>query len=248
MSLAFFATASPSGSDEARADQAIDRAERGAAGRSAHHPEYIPIAHSVAAATAHHSNGTISSSQRMRRHTRTSAATVPIAVGSGVTPKVSAVVHGRPASGASSGYPATRIASNADTSTIRTSASLHRRDHALAHRRVGHATGRRIHILAHVIGAGCRRDRAGDSGVGNDELQYELRPARAVDVRRPRRKRLPRQRAEQGALAERPVHDDRDAAIAREWQDALLDLTIHGVVGDLNEVERMAAHDLLEVA
>src|SRR5437867_5353365 len=111
MSLAFFATASPSGSDEARADQAIDPA----AGRSAHHPEYIPIAHSVAAATAHHSNGTISSSQRMRRHTRTSAATVPIAVGSGVTPKVSAVVHGRPASGASSGYPTTQIASNAVT-------------------------------------------------------------------------------------------------------------------------------------
>src|SRR5436190_24315153 len=115
MSLAFFATASPSGSDEARADQAIDRAERGAAGRSAHHPEYIPIAHSVAAATVHHSNRTISSSQRMFRRTSTSAATVPTAVGSGVTPKVSAVVHGRPAIGASSGYPTTQIASNAVT-------------------------------------------------------------------------------------------------------------------------------------
>ena len=39
-------------------------------------------------------------------------------------------------------------------------------------------------------------------------------------------KRLPCQRAQQRAFAERPVDDHRDAAIARERQDALLDLAV----------------------
>src|SRR4030095_5056691 len=77
------------------------------------HPEAVAIAQSVAAATAHHSSGTTSDNQRMRPRTSTSVAMVPIAVGSGATPKISAVVHERPASGASRGYPTTEIASNA---------------------------------------------------------------------------------------------------------------------------------------
>ena len=40
------------------------------------------------------------------------------------------------------------------------------------------------------------------------------------------RQRMARDRADQRALAERPVDDDRDAALARERQDALLDLAV----------------------
>src|SRR6185312_4511184 len=76
----------------------------------------------------------------------------------------------------------------------------------------------------------------------------DLRPARAVDVGRPRRERLPCQYAEQRALPEGPVHDHRDAAIACERQDALLDFTIHWVVGDLDEIDRLAPHQLLDIA
>ena len=50
------------------------------------------------------------------------------------------------------------------------------------------------------------------------------------------------------AFAERPVDDHRDAAIARERQDPLLGLAIDRVVGDLHEVDRLAPHDLLDVA
>ena len=53
---------------------------------------------------------------------------------------------------------------------------------------------------------------------------------------------------DQVALAERPVDDHRDAALARERQDALLGLAVEDVVGHLHEIERMRAHDLLEVA
>ena len=54
--------------------------------------------------------------------------------------------------------------------------------------------------------------------------------------------------ADQRAFLERPVDDDGDAALARQRQDALLDFAVDRVVGDLNEIERLAAHDLLELA
>ena len=44
---------------------------------------------------------------------------------------------------------------------------------------------------------------------------------------------------QQRALAERPVDDDGDAALARQRQDALLDLAVEQVVGDLHEVDRL---------
>jgi hypothetical protein len=46
------------------------------------------------------------------------------------------------------------------------------------------------------------------------------------------------QPAQQRAFAKRPVRDHRDAALAGERQDALLDLAIEQVVGDLHEIER----------
>ena len=44
------------------------------------------------------------------------------------------------------------------------------------------------------------------------------------------------------------VGDDGDAAIASERKNARFDLSIEDVVGDLDEVERMLAHDPLELA
>src|SRR5262245_57433646 len=82
----------------------------------------------------------------------------------------------------------------------------------------------------------------------DDELEDELRPARAVDLRRPRRQRVARKRPDQGSLPERAVDDDPDAAIAREREDAGLDLAVEHVVGDLDEIEPLAAHDLLDLA
>ena len=53
--------------------------------------------------------------------------------------------------------------------------------------------------------------------------------------------RMPLQLADQRALPERPVDDHGDAALARQRQDALLDLAVEHVVGDLHEVDRLRA-------
>ena len=53
---------------------------------------------------------------------------------------------------------------------------------------------------------------------------------------------------EQIAFAKRPVDDDPDAAVARQRKDAIFDLAVENVVGDLNEVERLGAHDPLDFA
>ena len=45
--------------------------------------------------------------------------------------------------------------------------------------------------------------------------------------------------SDQLALAERPIDDDGDAALARQRQDAVFDLAIEDVVGDLDEIERL---------
>jgi hypothetical protein len=43
------------------------------------------------------------------------------------------------------------------------------------------------------------------------------------------------------------ARNDADAAFARKWKDAGFDLAVEEVVGDLHEVERMLAHDTLDV-
>ena len=53
--------------------------------------------------------------------------------------------------------------------------------------------------------------------------------------------------AQQRAFAEGPVDDDRDAALLGQRQDALLDLAVEQVVGDLHEVDRLAAHHVLDL-
>ena len=50
---------------------------------------------------------------------------------------------------------------------------------------------------------------------------------------------VPLQLPQQVALAERPVGDDGDAALARQRQDALLDVAVEQVVADLHEVDRL---------
>src|SRR5437763_13608149 len=54
--------------------------------------------------------------------------------------------------------------------------------------------------------------------------------------------------SEQFAFAKRPVNDHADAAVPRQRKDALFDLAVENVVGDLNEIERLGAHDPLDFA
>ena len=53
--------------------------------------------------------------------------------------------------------------------------------------------------------------------------------------------------SDQRAFAERPVDDDGDAPIACERKNAGFDVALDRAIGDLNEVERMAAHDRLDL-
>src|SRR5215475_5531534 len=54
--------------------------------------------------------------------------------------------------------------------------------------------------------------------------------------------------SEQLAFAKWPVNDHADAAVPRQRQDTIFDLAVENVVGDLNEVERLGAHDPLDFA
>ncbi len=89
---------------------------------------------------------------------------------------------------------------------------------------------------------------AGHGGVRDDELEDDLRPRHRVDLGGPGGQRVAFQRAHQRTLAKRPVGDHRDAAVARERQQPLLGLAVEDVVRQLHEVERMRAHQLLDLA
>src|SRR5919197_2958273 len=54
--------------------------------------------------------------------------------------------------------------------------------------------------------------------------------------------------SEQLAFAKWAVNDHADAAVPRQRKDTIFDLAVENVVGDLNEVERLGAHDPLDVA
>src|SRR5215470_14973369 len=135
-----------------------------------------------------------------------------------------------------------------DRSTTRTLELLDVVDHAPTHRLIRQTAVRGGHVLPDVSDAGGRGDGAGDGRIRNDEFQDELRPAGAVDLGRPGGKRVPLDPLDQGALAERPIDDDAHTAVAREREDARLDAAVEDVVGDLDEIERPAAHDLLDLA
>jgi hypothetical protein len=80
----------------------------------------------------------------------------------------------------------------------------------------------------------------------HDELEQRLRPRRAADIGRPPRQGLAGQRLRQVALAEWPVDDHAELALARQRQDALLDVAIECVVRDLHEVDRLRRHDFFD--
>jgi hypothetical protein len=71
----------------------------------------------------------------------------------------------------------------------------------------------------------------------DDELENDLRPARAGDLRSPPGQRMALDFSEQPAFAKWPVNDHADTAVPRQRKDTIFDLAIENVVGDLNEVE-----------
>ena len=84
--------------------------------------------------------------------------------------------------------------------------------------------------------------------MGEDEFEQELRPGGHFDPARPTGERTPCKPVRQPAALEGPVADDRDAAFPRERQQAPFRLTVHDVVGELDEIRRAAAHDLFQFA
>ena len=52
---------------------------------------------------------------------------------------------------------------------------------------------------------------------------------------------------DQRALLERPIADHGDLPFAREREDPVFDFAVENVVGDLHEIDRLAAHDLLDL-
>ena len=81
-----------------------------------------------------------------------------------------------------------------------------------------------------------------------DEFQQELRPGRNADLLRPAGHRAAGEPVRQPAALERPVADDRDAALPGERQQPAFRLPVDDVVGELDEIRRPALHDRFEFA
>ena len=101
--------------------------------------------------------------------------------------------------------------------------------------------------MGEVLGLARGRDHAGDGRVGQDPLQEELTPARAAEVRGPRRQPVPPHALEQRAIGVGPVHKHGDTAVARQRQEPALGLALGEGVIELDEVERLATQHTLEV-
>lgn len=71
----------------------------------------------------------------------------------------------------------------------------------------------------------------------DDEFQEERRPGSYTGLGSPARQRLGLETSKQGAALEWPVHDDRNAPLLGQRQQALIGFTIQDVVGELNKVE-----------
>src|SRR5262245_9563455 len=114
----------------------------------------------------------------------------------------------------------------ANKSTTPTSEPLDVSDHARAQGRIGQAVIGGAHVLAHVIHPRRRGDGAGDRRMRNDELEQELRPVGAIDLRGPCRQRMTLYPSDQLALAERSIDDDADAPLACQRKNAVFDLAV----------------------
>src|SRR5262245_15919591 len=82
----------------------------------------------------------------------------------------------------------------------------------------------------------------------DDELENDLRPARAANLRAPAGQGMALELSKQLAFAKRPINDHADAAVPRQRKDTIFDLAVENVVGDLHEIERQRAHDPLDFA
>ena len=82
----------------------------------------------------------------------------------------------------------------------------------------------------------------------DNEFQRDLCPAGAINLTGPARQRVTLQLAQQCAFAERAVHQHGDTALACQRQQALLRLAVQQVVAELNEVDALVSHDLLELS
>src|SRR5207244_10422257 len=114
----------------------------------------------------------------------------------------------------------------ANRSTIPTSELLDMSDHAGAHSLVRQQAGSGGHVFPHMINAGGRWDGAGHDRMRDDELENDLRPARAADLRGPAGQRMALDLSEQLAFAKRPVNGHADAAVPRQGKDGMLDLPV----------------------
>src|SRR5438094_8086531 len=83
--------------------------------------------------------------------------------------------------------------------------------------------------------------------MAQDPLEEELRPALAPERGDPRRQRRAADALEEVTGRERPVHEDGDAAVAGQRQDATLGLALAQRVVDLDEVERLGAQHALQL-
>src|SRR5215208_2637292 len=135
----------------------------------------------------------------------------------------------------------------ASRSTIRTSEALDVTGHSRARGLVRQPPVSGAHVLLHVIDPRSRWDRAAHGGMRDNELEHELRPVLAVDLARPGGQRVFREPLQKHALLEGTIGDDADTPVARKWKDAGFDLAVEDVIGDLHEVERMLAHDPLDI-
>ena len=91
-----------------------------------------------------------------------------------------------------------------------------------AHRFVGHPSGAGLGIVGHVVGIAGSRYRAGDGRMTDDELEQELRPAGAIDLRGPIGEGAAAHLAHGRTARQRIVHDHANAPLRRKRQQAAL--------------------------
>src|SRR5262245_19712467 len=77
-------------------------------------------------------------------------------------------------------------------------------------------------------------------------LRMTLRPARTTHLCGPAEKRMALELSEQFAFAKRPINDHADAAVPRQRKNAIFDLAVENVVGNLHKIERLRTHDPLD--
>src|SRR5436309_483420 len=89
-----------------------------------------------------------------------------------------------------------------------------------------------------MIDAGGRRDGASHGRMRDDELENDLRPARAADFRGPAGQRVALDLSEQLTFAKRPGNDHADAAVPSQRKDAIFDLAVENLPAADGDVDQ----------